>query len=135
MNLLDMIEKYCEKDGEEYITHDHYFAIKPASEEELRTFEKYCHKYGVEGSIAAELIDFYRQSNSLFGYVMCDDEIIFEWWQDSKELWLGNLHMDTFRYSAERKRYGIGDASHFSYGDEYEFDTLEGMIEAYLRGI
>ena len=104
MNLLDMIEKYCEKDGEEYITHDHYFAIKPASEEKLRIFEKYCHKYGVEGSIAAELIDFYRQSNSLFGYAMCDDEIIFEWWQDSKELWLGNLHMDTFRYSAEKKK-------------------------------
>ena len=87
----------------------------------------------VDFSSFEDTIDFRKDLSDL--YKICDDEIIFEWWQDSKELWLGNLDMDTFRYSAERKRYGIGDASHFSYGDEYEFDTLEGMIEAYLRGI
>ena len=104
MILLDLMEKYCERDGEEYITLDHCFDIKPASEEEYKTFAKRCHQYGAEGSLVSELRNFYRQTKSLFGYVTCDDEIIFEWWQDSKELWLGNLHMDTFRYSAEKKK-------------------------------
>lgn len=135
MMLLDLIEKYCEKDGDAYITHDHCFDITPATEEELKSFKKNCQKHGVEGGVVAELIAFYRQSNSLFNYFTCDDEMIFEWWQDRKELWLGNLDMDTFRYSADRKKYGIGDASDFAYGEEYEFDILEEMIEAYLRGI
>lgn len=134
MLLLDLIEMYCEKDGDEYITHDHCFRVEPASEEALKSFEENCLKYGIEDRICAELLDFYRQSNSLFNFFSCDDETIFEWWQDSKELWLGNLDMDTFRYSAERRKYGIGAASNFSYGKEYEFDTLEDMIEAYVKG-
>ena len=133
MQLLELIEKYCDKYGDEYVTHDHCFDIEPASEEVLNTFKEHCQKYGVDDSICAELLDFYKQSNSLFNYFVCDDETIFEWWQDSRELWLGNLDMDTFRYSSERKKYGIGDASDFSYGDEYEFDTLEEMLEAYFQ--
>ena len=133
MKLLELIEKYCDKDGDEYITHGHYFDIKPASNEELKVFEIHCRKYGVEDSIINELLDFYKQSNSLFNYFTCADETIFEWWQDSKELWLGNLDMDTFRYSAKREKYSIGDASEFSYGEECEFDTFEEMLEAYLQ--
>ena len=134
MKLVELLEKYCEKYDDEYITHDHYFDIVPASEEELKTFEEHCHKYGVDDAVCAELLDFYRQSNSLFNYFTCDGETIFEFWQDSGELWLGNLDMDMFRYYEKRKKYGIGDASEFSYSEEHEFDTLEEMIEAYLRG-
>lgn len=133
MILIDLIEKYCEKDGDAYIIHDHYFDIEPASEEQIKVFENRCREYGVEDEACAELVAFYRQSNSLFNYFACDDEAIFEWWNENKELWLGNVDKDTFRYSAERKKYGIGDASDFSYGDECEFNTLEEMIEGYLK--
>ena len=45
MKLVELLEKYCEKYDDEYITHDHCFDIVPASEEELKTFEEHCHKY------------------------------------------------------------------------------------------
>jgi hypothetical protein len=43
--------------------------------------------------------------------------------------------MDVFRYSSDLGKYTIGSAGDVSYGEKYEFDTIEEMLVAHFNGI
>jgi hypothetical protein len=62
-----------------------------------------------------------------FEFHKIDDEILFEWWNSDKELWLGSKDNDMLRWS--ENEFCIGDASNVSYSYEYEFDTLIELLQ------
>lgn len=129
MNVKDLFEKYCSKYSEtEYESHDHLVTLDPATNEEIRDFRKHCDSHNVDKKVADELETYYRQSNSFFNYFTCDDEMLFEWW-DEGLIWLGNVDDDCFVYNAKTHRYAIGFAGDSSLG---EYDTVMDMIQAYL---
>ncbi len=62
-----------------------------------------------------------------FDFHRCDDEILFEWWNESKELWLGQHDDDILRWT--NGKYCLGNASNVSYSEKYEFSTLIALFE------
>lgn len=133
MTVKELFEKYCEKLGEnEYVVHGACRKLCPATEPELEAFKNMCEEYHVEQRIMEELLDYYRQTNSFFGYHKCDDESLFEWWEDDEQrsIWLGNLNMDCFIYDDLDHKYGIGYAGDKELG---AYDTVMEMLEAYLK--
>ncbi len=132
-----LYEKYCEKESENryYCERDcRSYELVPAEEPELESFRSNCISRGVPERVIEELAAYFKQNNNFFNYWTCDDAGIFEWWDDYKELWLGCVDMDIFRYSCDLEKYTIGDVGNVSYGKEYEFDTLEEMLEAHFKG-
>lgn len=67
-----------------------------------------------------------------FSLHRCDDEILFEWWEDDRELWLGQRDCDVLRWADGK--FCLSDASNISYGEEYEFPTLVDLLEAAFKG-
>ena len=132
MTVKDLFEKYCTKTEEgKYLCRCHRVTLRPASAEELQTFRDHCEEYGVEQQVEDELAEFYSQTNSLFNYFVCNDESIFEWWEDEeKSLWLGCMDDETFVYNAEHRKYAIGYAGSSDIG---EYDSIIEMLEAYLK--
>lgn len=49
-------------------------------------------------------------------------------------LWLGQRDLWTFRCLVNKHKYAIGDAGDESFGEDYEFDTIEEMLQAFLSG-
>ena len=136
MDVVGIFEKCCTKEDEGYLCEikGRIFEIIPATEEQIASFRKNCDEREVPEKIKEELTDYYRQNNSFFNYFTCDDVGIFEWWDDYRELWLGCIDMDVYRYSTEKGKYTIGDAGDPSYGEEFEFDSIEEMLVAALGG-
>lgn len=66
-------------------------------------------------------------------YFECDNILIFECYEQGC-LWLGQRDLWTFRCLLEKHKYAIGDASEDSFGGDYEFDTIEDMLQAFLSG-
>lgn len=107
--------------------------IIPADENLLADFCRRAAESGVPDSVVGELVEFYRISNGTpcfdgFSLHRCDDEILFEWWEDVRELWLGQRDCDVLRWADGK--FCLGDASNVSYGEEYEFPILVGLLEA-----
>lgn len=132
MTVKELFEKYCAKEGNEYICHGHCITLEPASEEELESFRNHCREYNVAQRVASELEKYYRQSNSLFNYFVCDDKALFEWWEDGgqRSIWLGCLDDDCFIYNDIHHKYAVGFAGSSDLG---EYDSLMEMLEAYLK--
>ena len=138
IDVKSLYEKYCvrESDGKYYCEKDgHTYDIVPAKETELDTFKSNCESNNVPREIIEDLSAYFLQNNNFFNYYSCDDIGIFEWWNDYKELWLGCVDMDVFRYSSDLEKYTIGSAGDVSYGEKYEFDTIEEMLVAHFNGI
>lgn len=103
-----------------------------ADEAMLEAFRDKTIKRGIPSNVINQLAEFYRLTNGVpcldgFDFHRCDDEIIFEWWEDG-ELWLGQRDMDILRWA--NGVFSCGDASNTSYGKEYEFSTLVELLEA-----
>lgn len=120
-----LFDKY--KDGE------YNYSCQSATESQLQEFIKNCMTYGVPAKIADELVAYYKLNNNFFEYFECDDLTIFEWYEEGC-LWLGQRDLWTFRCLLEKHKYAIGDASEDSFGEDYEFDTIEEMLQAFLSG-
>lgn len=108
-------------------------AIVPASENLLAEFCRRVSQRGVPDSVVGQLVEFYKISNGTpclngFGFHRCEDEILFEWWESDRELWLGQRDCDMLRWSAGK--FCLGDAGNVSYGHEYEFSALVDLLEA-----
>ena len=106
--------------------------IVPADENLLADFTRRAVEHGVPDSVAGQLVEFYRISNGTpcfdgFSLHRCDDEILFEWWESDRELWLGQRDCDVLRWADGK--FCLGDASNTSYGEEYEFPTLVDLLE------
>ena len=133
-----LYEKYCQKESDQqyYCVKDcRTYRIIPAAEAELTAFRANCIARNVPEETTEELLAYYRQNNNFLNDFSCDDIGIFEWWDDYRELWLGSLDTDVFRFCADSGKYTIGDGGNVSYGEAYEFDTLEQMLEAHFQGI
>lgn len=107
--------------------------IVPADENSLTDFCSRAAERGVPDSVIGQLVEFYRISNGTpcfdgFSLHRCDDEILFEWWEIDRELWLGQGNCDVLRWTDGK--FCLGDASNISYGEEYEFPTLVDLLEA-----
>ena len=59
--------------------------------------------------------------------------ILYEWWEDYKQLWLGGRDDDVLRWS--EGKFCLGDASNDSYGKVYEFSTLIELLEKGICGL
>lgn len=107
--------------------------IVPADENLLADFTRRAAERGVPDSVVEELVEFYRISNGTpcfdgFSLHRCDDEILFEWWESDRELWLGQRDCDVLRWADGK--FCLGDASNISYGEEYEFPTFVDLLKA-----
>ncbi len=107
--------------------------IVPADENLLADFGRRADERGVPDSVVGQLVEFYRISNGTpcfdgFSLHRCDDEILFEWWESDRTLWLGQRDCDVLRWA--NSKFCLGDASNISYGEEYEFPTLVDLLEA-----
>lgn len=110
--------------------------IVPADENLLADFCRRAAERGLPDSVVGELVEFYRISNGTpcfdgFSLHRCDDEILFDWWEDYRELWLGQRDCDVLRWADGK--FCLGDASNISYGEEYEFPTLVHLLEAAFK--
>ena len=133
MTVEELFEKYCKRNNEgEYIVHGSCITLCPATKEELETFEKLCKQRNVEQCVVDELMEYFSQTNSFFGYFPCTDETLFEWWQDDtqRSIWLGCLDDDCFIYDDIDHKYAIGFAGS---KDSGEYDSVMEMLEAYLK--
>ena len=111
------------------------YTAEPATGEQLDSFLGNCQARGIPAVIVNELMEYYRQNNNFFNYFTCDDIAIFEWYGNGGNcLWLGQRDLWTFRCLIDKHKYAIGDAGNDSFGDDYEFDTIEEMLEAFLSG-
>ena len=132
MLVKELFEKYCKKyDEGQYICRGRIVKLVPATEEKLDSFKALCREYNVEQHIMDELVEYYKQANKFFTH-LCDDESLFEWWEDDeqKAIWLGNVDDDSFVYDDHLHKYAIGVACCNEFG---EYDTLMEMLEAYLK--
>lgn len=106
--------------------------IIPANENLLADFRRRTTQHGVPVSAIDQLVEFYKLSNGTpclngFSFHRCEDEILFEWWEDDRALWLSQRDCDVLRWSNDK--FCLGDASNVSYGEEYEFSTLVDLLE------
>jgi hypothetical protein len=113
------------------VEHPEYYLIQPADEVDLRTFERRAITSGVPTEVIRQLLDFYQIANAFYyelclGFFSCKDEVIFEWWDSGKELWLSLMHMDVIRWSAGK--FCVGDASSVSYSSSDEYETLVDLL-------
>lgn len=114
------------------------YEIQPATTEELALFTKNATNRKVPENIIKELIEFYSFTNEYYyeiviGFHNCTDEIIYEWWEEHGELWLGQRDFNTLRWAKEK--FCLGDASNTSYGKDYESETLFGLIVICIKEI
>jgi hypothetical protein len=108
--------------------------IFPADAEKIDLFINRCKENGVPSKAADQLVEFYRVTDGVpcldsFDFHTCDDLILFEWWDD-KELWLAQRDYYTIRWSTEKRKFCLGDASNVSLDEKYEFDSLIELLEA-----
>lgn len=132
MTVKELFDKYCTLEDGEYIVHGHCVTLEPATKEELESFKNLCAEYNVEQRIVDELTEYYSQNKSFFGYFICDERELFEWWgvDGQRSIWLGCVDDDCFIYDDIDHKYGIGFAGNKDVG---EYDTLMEMLEAYLK--
>lgn len=109
------------------------YSCRPATEKQLLVFLENCKTHNVPAEIVDELAEYYKLNNNFFEYFECDDSTIFEWYEQGC-LWLGQRDLWTFRCLVDEHKYAIGDAGDDSFGEDYKFDTIEEMLQAFLSG-
>lgn len=105
--------------------------LVPADENLLSDFSKRALSRGVAAQVVDELLEFYNVTNGVpcldsFDFHRCDDDILFEWWDD-RILWLAQRDYYTLRWLSNM--YCLGDACNNSFGEAYEFGTLTALLE------
>jgi len=98
----------------------------PAEISTIDEFVKRAEEHGVPADVIKHLVEIYQVSHGGL-FHECDDMILFEWWEDDGSLWLASCDCDIIRWIDGK--FCLGDASDYSYGDEYEFDNLLDLIE------
>jgi hypothetical protein len=106
--------------------------MKPASDEMLRDFEQRAKKRNVPDAVINELTAFYKITNGVpclngFRFHQCDDDILFEWWDNDAELWLGQCNDDVLRWTGNKFCFGNTGDDGYSYDDA--FDTLAELLK------
>ena len=120
------------------LPHSIEYAVRPATTEEIKIFIKNATSRKIPENVIKELTEFYSIANEYYyeiviGFHNCTDEIIYEWWEEYGELWLGQRDFNTLRWM--NGKFCLGDASSVSYGEEYESKNLIGLIEICISEI
>jgi hypothetical protein len=108
------------------------FELVPATSLQINVFKERALTKNVPENVIAELVELYEVADGYVNYMVigffnCDDETIFEWWDDYQELWIGQRDFNTLRWA--NGKFCLGDASSISYDESYESPTLVGLIE------
>jgi hypothetical protein len=107
--------------------------FKPSEKSVIDEFAENSRKRNVPECVIGQLAEFYEIADALcvdgVEIHSCDDEILFEWWDEDGELWLGGSGSDVFRWSREKGKFCMGDASDASYGEDHEFDTFAELLK------
>lgn len=119
------------------LPRDMTYAVLPATNIQLEIFRTNAKRYGVKDSVIEELLSLYQVANKLdfeviLGFHSCDDEIIFEWWNEGV-LWLGQRDFNTIRWVNDK--YCLGDAGDYSYSKKNEYETLEELVRGCIKEI
>ena len=114
------------------------YKISPATNEQIEIFIKVATEKQVPQTVIAQLTDLYEVANDynyeiIMAFHCCTDEIIFEFWDDERELWLGQRDYNMLRWA--NGKFCLGDASNASFGEEYEAETLIQLIEICIKEI
>ncbi|HMV79343.1 MAG TPA: hypothetical protein PL048_07885 [Leptospiraceae bacterium] len=123
--ILSVLDSLIGEDYEQY-------PIMPASEKQISIFRKRAESHGLEKKVTDELVSFYEIADGfnyeiVLGFHPCDDELIFEWW-DEKTLWLGSRDFYVVRWVDGK--YCLGDSSHPSFSKEFEFSSFVEFLDA-----
>lgn len=108
--------------------------IRPASKRALNLFRARAAGHGVPGEVIDELVRFYSVVsevpclNSLSIY-RCDDLIIFEWWDQQRDLWLGQCDFYILRWSQAKNRFCFGSVDNISFSPSDEYLTFTAAVE------
>lgn len=126
VNLLNQLQNSSE------------YETKPATLAEIAIFTKNSIARKIPENVIKELTELYSIANEYYyeiviGFHNCTDEIIYEWWEDDGELWLGQRDFYTIRWT--KGKFCLGDASNTSFGEEYETENLIGLIEICINEI
>ena len=114
------------------------YKAPPATNEQMENFIKIAAKKQVPPNVIAQLTELYAVANDysyeiVMAFHCCTDEVIFEWWDDDKELWLGQNDYHTLRWAGGK--FCLGDASNISFGEEYEGETLIQLLGICIKEI
>ena len=119
------------------VKNDYSDELLPASLEKVEKFKINAQQKGVNNEVIEQLTDLYLVSDNftaevIMGFNPCNDEILFEWWDD-KELFIGQRDFNTLRWA--NGKFCLGDASSISYSEKYEYDTLIELIRGCIKEI
>lgn len=112
--------------------------MKPATEASLSVFKARATERGVPGDVVTQLLEFYSVIDGVpcldsLSIHSCDDIILFEWWDDQQELWLGQRDFYTLRWSSSKERFCIGDAGNVSFSESDEYPTFAEALRHMVR--
>jgi hypothetical protein len=110
--------------------------MKPATKKQISHFIEYCKQRNVPASVYEQLAEFYAVTNNCsgfdsFDFHKIDDEILFEWWEDDKQLWLGSRDDDILSWCNDS--FCLGDASNINFDDDYKFQTLIELLQKVIE--
>jgi hypothetical protein len=106
------------------IYHDE---IAPAPIEKINELEKEFKIYGVPENVTTQILEFYSITNGTpRGIAPIEEHVLFEFWEDEKELWLGQVDMDCIKWY--NNEFHLGSASDINYGDEYTAPDIYGIL-------
>ena len=114
------------------------YEVLPATSEQIEAFTKIATEKQVPKSVITQLTELYEVANNynyeiIMAFHCCTDEIIFEFWDNERELWLGQRDYNMLRWTDGK--FCLGDASNASFGEEYEAETLIQLIEICVKEI
>jgi hypothetical protein len=113
--------------------------LTPAPPEKIAAFIKEAKKHRIPPKAIRQIVELYEVSNAfysenLLAFFEPDDMFMFEMWrEDERVVWLG-LH-DFYCTFWGNGKFALGDASNFSFSEEYEFDTLVEFFEGCIREV
>jgi hypothetical protein len=107
----------------------------PASDDRIAVFRARCAERGVPDVVTGELAALYAVADGLVDddhlcLHPCDDPVIFEWWAD-RELWLGQRHFHTLRWT-QADGFALGDAATVAHDPTWVSDTMIGLLRRVL---
>lgn len=108
----------------------HNMELKPSSPAHLQMLRKQLEYIGLPSYHICDLIAFYSVCDGngadCFQFHAANDPVIFEWWQDDRQLWLGQRDMDLYRLAGNK--FCIGSVGRDSLGNDYEFENMSGLL-------
>lgn len=114
------------------------YIFTPAKKENIDLFKNRALQNNVNEIVINQLIDLYEiadhfQYEIIIGFHKCNDEIIFQNWNDN-ELNLGIKDFNVLRW--KNNKFCLGDAiGNISISEDYEFETLVELIECCIAEI